>query len=138
MSHIFVRNERIIDAKPEEVYETLTDYKNKRPRMLTPNFLDYMVEKGGQGDGTGRHVLAGQEVRAGQGWHPRREGVARGAGGRVLANADRRVEEPCVGDRFACCVVRVVTVHVAPLIGHGLEDRGKLPRVRVRGVDRRP
>jgi len=52
MSHIFVRSERIVDAKPEEVYETLADYKNKRPRMLTPNFLDYIVEKGGQGDGT--------------------------------------------------------------------------------------
>src|SRR5689334_18006802 len=51
MSHIFVRSERIVDAKPEEVYDALTDYKNKRPRMLTPNFLDYIVEKGGQGDG---------------------------------------------------------------------------------------
>jgi hypothetical protein len=52
MSHIDVRDERIIDAKPEEVYTALIDYKNKRPRMLTPNFLDYTVEQGGEGRGT--------------------------------------------------------------------------------------
>ncbi|HEY7415637.1 MAG TPA: SRPBCC family protein, partial [Ktedonobacteraceae bacterium] len=52
MSRIFVRSERIIDARPADVYETIADYKEKRPRMLTPNFLAYTVEKGGHGAGT--------------------------------------------------------------------------------------
>lgn len=52
MSHIFVRSERIIDARPSEVFKTLADYQTKRPRILPPNYLDYTVEKGGQGGGT--------------------------------------------------------------------------------------
>lgn len=52
MSHIFVHGERIIQARPEVVFRTLADYANKRPRMLPANFLDYRVEKGGQGQGT--------------------------------------------------------------------------------------
>lgn len=52
MSHIFVQSERVIEAAPEEVFAALADYKNKRPRMLTPNFLNYKVERGGQGKGT--------------------------------------------------------------------------------------
>ncbi|SRR5579875_3120588 len=52
MSHILVRSERVIDARPTDVYETIADYKEKRPRMLTPNFLAYTVEKGGRGNGT--------------------------------------------------------------------------------------
>lgn len=64
MSHIYVREEQIIEASPDEVYGTLADYKNKRPRMLTPNFLDYAVEKGGKGRGTNfsyRLQAAGRE-----------------------------------------------------------------------------
>jgi hypothetical protein len=52
MSHISVRCERIIEAKPEEVFAALADYNNKRPRILTPNFLNYTVEEGGKGSGT--------------------------------------------------------------------------------------
>jgi len=52
MSQVFVKNERIIPASPEAVYTVLTDYKDKRPLMLTPNFLNYKVENGGQGAGT--------------------------------------------------------------------------------------
>lgn len=52
MSSIHVKSERVIDAKPEDVYEALADYKVKRQQMLTPNFLDYTVEKGGHGNGT--------------------------------------------------------------------------------------
>ncbi len=52
MSKIFVKKERVINAAPEDVYAVLSDYRNQRPQMLTPNFLDYAVEKGGQGDGT--------------------------------------------------------------------------------------
>lgn len=52
MSHIFVRSERIIEASPAEVFKTLADYEMKRPRMLPPNYLDYTLERGGQGNGT--------------------------------------------------------------------------------------
>lgn len=52
MSRIFVKKERVINAAPENVYAVLSDYKSQRPQMLTPNFLNYTVEKGGKGDGT--------------------------------------------------------------------------------------
>jgi len=52
MSKIQVKNERVVNAKPEEVYDVIKDYKEKRPLFLTPNFLDYQVEQGGKGDGT--------------------------------------------------------------------------------------
>jgi uncharacterized protein YndB with AHSA1/START domain len=55
MSHIHVKAERIIDVKPEVVHETLTDYRWKRPQILTSNFLDYTVGKGGKGAGTEVH-----------------------------------------------------------------------------------
>ncbi|HEY3992224.1 MAG TPA: SRPBCC family protein [Ktedonobacteraceae bacterium] len=52
MSHIFVRSERVIDASPATVFQTLADYETKRPRILPPNYLDYTIEKGGKGNGT--------------------------------------------------------------------------------------
>ena len=52
MSHIQVKSERLVNARPENVYAILSDYKSKRPQLLTPNFLNYTLEKGGQGQGT--------------------------------------------------------------------------------------
>jgi hypothetical protein len=52
MSKIQVKSERVVNAKPEEVFDVIKDYKEKRPLFLTSNFLDYQVEKGGKGDGT--------------------------------------------------------------------------------------
>ncbi len=52
MSKVHVNSERVINAAPQDVYAVLADYKKMRPRMLTDNFLDYKVEKGGHGDGT--------------------------------------------------------------------------------------
>lgn len=52
MSHIFVHSERIIQARPEEIFNILADYAHKHPRILPANFLDYHVVKGGWGDGT--------------------------------------------------------------------------------------
>ena len=52
MSHISVQSERVIEAKPEDVFAILADYKEQRPRILPPNFVNYKVEKGGQGGGT--------------------------------------------------------------------------------------
>jgi hypothetical protein len=52
MSHIFVKKEQVIEAKPAEVFDALADYASRRPRILPPNYLHYAVEKGGHGGGT--------------------------------------------------------------------------------------
>jgi uncharacterized membrane protein/uncharacterized protein YndB with AHSA1/START domain len=52
MSRVYAHSERLITARPEEVYAALIDYQNKRPYILTSNFLDYRVEEGGMGEGT--------------------------------------------------------------------------------------
>ncbi len=49
MGQVFVKNERTIPASPETVFTVLADYNEKRPLILTPNFMDYKVESGGQG-----------------------------------------------------------------------------------------
>ena len=51
MSTITVQMSRAIAAKPEDIYAFLRDY-HKRPQILTPNFLDYTIEAGGEGAGT--------------------------------------------------------------------------------------
>jgi len=52
MGRIHVTSERLVNAQPDAVYQALADYQVKRPQILTPNFLDYTVEKGGRGAGT--------------------------------------------------------------------------------------
>ncbi len=52
MAHIYVKSEKVVNANPADVYTAISDYKEKRPELLTPNFVDYKVEKGGRGDGT--------------------------------------------------------------------------------------
>ncbi len=52
MSHISAKSERIIEAAPEEIFGALSDYRNRRRRILTENFVNYEVEQGGQGSGT--------------------------------------------------------------------------------------
>ncbi len=49
---VSAKSERVVAARPEDVYTVLTDYTSKRPLILTPNFLDYAVEQGGTGTGT--------------------------------------------------------------------------------------
>ncbi len=49
---VHVGAERTIDAPPDRVMAILSDYREGRPRLLPPNFLDYQVESGGQGSGT--------------------------------------------------------------------------------------
>lgn len=85
MSHIFVRSERVIDARPEEVFRTLADYQIRRPRILPPNYLDYAVERGGQGGGTVIHYrfqAAGRE-------RPYQMDVEETIRGQVLTERDR-------------------------------------------------
>lgn len=52
MSRIHVEAERLVDAKPQDVYAFITDYRDKRPHILPPNYSDYAVVKGGRGNGT--------------------------------------------------------------------------------------
>src|SRR5258708_6734764 len=66
MSQIYVRCERVIEARPEEVFRVLADYVEKRPRVLPPQFQDYHVVDGGTGTGTTvcYRLHAGGRVRA--------------------------------------------------------------------------
>ncbi len=53
MSRIHVEAERLLNARADQVYSILADYRTRHPSILPPqNFLDYTVESGGQGAGT--------------------------------------------------------------------------------------
>lgn len=52
MSQIHVEVERIINARPEEAFRFLVDYRNQRSRILTKDYSNYQVVKGGNGAGT--------------------------------------------------------------------------------------
>lgn len=84
MSRIHVEAERVIDAPSKEVYAFLADYRDKRPIILTPNFLDYTVEQGGRGAGTviRYRLQAGRRERA---YHMR---VEEPPGGNMLIERD--------------------------------------------------
>src|SRR5260370_29470763 len=85
MSQVFVKNERIIPTSPEAVYTVLADYKDKRPLILTPNFLDYKLESGGQGAGT----VVTYRLRAGNRERSYRIRVDEGIKGKELVERDR-------------------------------------------------
>jgi hypothetical protein len=85
MSHIFVRSERVIEASPAEVFNALIDYKVKRPRMLPPNYLNYTVKQGGQGDGT----VISYRFRAAGRERPYEMTVEETIAGQVLTERDR-------------------------------------------------
>lgn len=48
---IHVEAQRTIDQPPDAVYALVRDYSS-RPRYLPPNYENFTVESGGQGDGT--------------------------------------------------------------------------------------
>ena len=52
MSQIHVEAERIVNARPEDAFRFLADYRNKRPTILTSDYSNYQVVKGGSGAGT--------------------------------------------------------------------------------------
>src|SRR5258708_23547958 len=53
MSGVQVKYSMVIDARPEEIYAVLTDYRVGHPAILPrPPFTELTVEKGGQGAGT--------------------------------------------------------------------------------------
>ena len=47
-----VQAEREIPARQDRVFAFLADYADARPRILTPQYVDYRVEQGGRGAGT--------------------------------------------------------------------------------------
>lgn len=52
MGRLHVEAERLIEAKPQDVYAFISDYRDKRARILPPNYTEYTVVTGGRGAGT--------------------------------------------------------------------------------------
>jgi hypothetical protein len=53
MGQVVAQTERLVAASPRRVRAFLADYQNNRPSILPPeHFLDYRVERGGDGAGT--------------------------------------------------------------------------------------
>jgi Polyketide cyclase / dehydrase and lipid transport len=84
MSKIYVKSERVVNARPETVYDVLSDYQWKRPRILTPNFLDYNVERGGRGAGT----IVNYRLQAARRERPYRIEVEEPVKGSVISERD--------------------------------------------------
>ncbi|MFC8124944.1 SRPBCC family protein [Streptomyces sp. NPDC057302] len=52
MAQVEATTERIIAARPEDVFDALADYEGRRPKILSEHFSEYEVREGGDGDGT--------------------------------------------------------------------------------------
>ncbi len=53
MKQISVKEAAVLDARPEDVYATIADYRNGHPHILPKeNLYDLRVEQGGHGAGT--------------------------------------------------------------------------------------
>jgi len=53
MGHIKVKADAVLNARPEDVYATIADYRKGHPSILpTENLYDLQVEEGGYGAGT--------------------------------------------------------------------------------------
>ena len=53
MGQISVKATEVLDARPEDVYATIIDYRKEHPRILPKeNLYDLQVEEGGYGAGT--------------------------------------------------------------------------------------
>ncbi len=84
MSNIHVQAEKIIAATPQEVYAFLSNYRDKRPQILTANFQNYAVERGGKGAGTVFTYLLSAAKRE----RNYRMSVTEPVKGKVLAESD--------------------------------------------------
>ena len=62
MAHVKATAERTVSAGKQEIYEFISDFREKHPRILTEAFADYAVEEGGKGAGT----LVRYRLRAGR------------------------------------------------------------------------
>lgn len=47
-----VEASKIIEARPQDIWDTLVDYQEAHPKILPKAFQDYRVEAGGRGAGT--------------------------------------------------------------------------------------
>ncbi|MEO3974564.1 SRPBCC family protein [Streptomyces sp. CAU 1734] len=52
MAQVEATTERIIAADAATVFDTLADYENARASLLPPQFSEYEVREGGDGEGT--------------------------------------------------------------------------------------
>ncbi|HZS77257.1 MAG TPA: SRPBCC family protein [Ktedonobacteraceae bacterium] len=52
MSQIFVKAEAVLNAKPEDVYTAIADYRNGHPYIVPDAFYDLHPVEGGYGAGT--------------------------------------------------------------------------------------
>ncbi|WP_371526361.1 SRPBCC family protein [Streptomyces sp. NBC_01283] len=52
MAQVEATTERIIAARPEDVFDALADYEGTRPKILSEHFSEFEVREGGDGDGT--------------------------------------------------------------------------------------
>jgi hypothetical protein len=52
MGQVSAASTVLIDAEPAAVLAAVADYRGVRPKILSPQYLDYQVLEGGQGAGT--------------------------------------------------------------------------------------
>ena len=55
MGQVYAVTERVFDAPPEQVFDALADYRNRREGVLPPQYSEYEVREGGKGAGTVVH-----------------------------------------------------------------------------------
>jgi len=52
MGEVSASSSVLINAEPAAALAAVADYRNVRPKILSPQFSDYQVLQGGQGQGT--------------------------------------------------------------------------------------
>ncbi|MET7536284.1 SRPBCC family protein [Streptomyces sp. NPDC005507] len=52
MAQVEAITERVIAAKPDDVFDALADYSGTRAKLLSEHFSEYEVREGGDGEGT--------------------------------------------------------------------------------------
>ncbi|MFE1955041.1 MULTISPECIES: SRPBCC family protein [Streptomyces] len=52
MAQVEAITERVVAAKPDDVFDALADYSGTRAKLLPEHFSEYEVREGGDGEGT--------------------------------------------------------------------------------------
>ncbi|MGY0490828.1 SRPBCC family protein [Streptomyces sp. WG-D5] len=55
MAQVEATTERVVAAKPDDVFDALADYSGTRAKVLPEHFSEYEVREGGDGEGTVVH-----------------------------------------------------------------------------------
>jgi len=55
MGQVYAGTERVVEGKPEDVFEAIADYAHTRPDLLPAQYSEYEVREGGKGAGTVVH-----------------------------------------------------------------------------------